>query len=109
MRNVFKRKSFNLIATALIILFITNFSVFPILFDSTIVGIYKDYYAKWIVRKPHITGQIKLGVQGKSVSLSDKNTRLTYRSDSNEQNIKLINGRFNKDYGDYGNNIFRLY
>lgn len=109
MKNILEKIILKPICIIIIFSCITNFLIFPVLFGNTAVGIYKDYYDRWIGRKPHITGQIKLTIYGKPISLSDKNIRLTYRNDRDEQNIEFIGGRFKRNYGGYGENIFRLY
>ena len=96
MKDINKKVWGSVVVAILILLFITKLIIYP-------------EYTKRIARKPHITGQIKLTIYGKPYVLSDKEARLTYSNDSSEQNIELINGNFKRNYGDYGETIFRLY
>lgn len=103
MKNI-EKISFKVIIGIIVFICIINFVVCPSMFNTNLYGLYD----RWIGRKPHITGQIRLSIYGKTITLTEENAKLIYMNNNSEKNIVLVDGNFKKDYGNYGENIFRL-
>jgi len=70
-----------------------------------------DYYDRHIKRIPHITGTVTLIIDETNVLLDKNNSTLAYKNNSlkNRELIDIIQGSFQRRFGEYGPNEFTLH